>query len=343
MDPKISIIVPVYKVEPYIHKCIDSILNQTFKDFELILVDDGSPDRCGEICDEYAKKDNRIVVIHKENKGVSSARNTGIQIAKGEYIAFVDPDDYIDKNMYEKLLLMAKTNNLDITVCQIKTVNNILGIKKVTEIYDNEVLNKKSIDDELMPSILHGKDYGTFSSVNKLYKKDIFKKYGVLFDETRDHGEDARLNLTLLSKIDRIGFIKEALYIYQIYERGSLTQKFRENLFYYIKDNLHFGVTLCNKYKVYDAIKLIEENFIINSVNFLQDISVSKVENKKNKILIILNDNDFKKIINKYEAPSIYLKLIKNICKSSKPTILIFLVNIKNKIQYKNLFTRGNN
>ena len=99
MSPKISIIVPVYKVELYLEKCINSILNQTFKDFELILVDDGSPDRCGEICDEYAKKDNRIVVVHKENGGQASARNVGLDIARGDYIGFVDSDDWIERDM----------------------------------------------------------------------------------------------------------------------------------------------------------------------------------------------------------------------------------------------------
>uniref|UniRef100_UPI003079CB33 glycosyltransferase family 2 protein n=1 Tax=Phascolarctobacterium succinatutens TaxID=626940 RepID=UPI003079CB33 len=97
--PRLSVIVPVYKVEKYIHKCVDSILNQTFKDFELILIDDGSPDNCGEICDEYAKKDSRVRVIHKENGGQSSARNRGLDIAKGEIIGFVDSDDDIEVNL----------------------------------------------------------------------------------------------------------------------------------------------------------------------------------------------------------------------------------------------------
>ena len=91
--PELSIIVPVYKVEPYLPKCIDSILAQTFSDFELILIDDGSPDRCGEICDEYAARDDRVVVIHRENRGVSAARNAGLDAARGEYIGFVDSDD----------------------------------------------------------------------------------------------------------------------------------------------------------------------------------------------------------------------------------------------------------
>lgn len=104
MNPKISIIVPVYEVEPYIHKCVDSILAQTFTDFELILVDDGSPDNCGEICDEYEENDSRIRVIHKENGGPSSARNAGLNIAKGDYIGFVDSDDWIETDMYEMLI-----------------------------------------------------------------------------------------------------------------------------------------------------------------------------------------------------------------------------------------------
>ena len=94
-NPILSIIVPVYKVEPYLEKCIKSIIGQDFEDFELILVDDGSPDRCGAVCDDYALKDNRIKVIHKENGGLSSARNTGIEAAKGSFLSFIDSDDYV--------------------------------------------------------------------------------------------------------------------------------------------------------------------------------------------------------------------------------------------------------
>ena len=106
--PLISVIVPVYKVEPYLARCIDSILAQTFTDFELILIDDGSPDNCGRICDEYSQKNNRIQVIHKENGGLSSARNAGMEICKGDYIYFIDSDDWIEPDMYEKLDLSSK-------------------------------------------------------------------------------------------------------------------------------------------------------------------------------------------------------------------------------------------
>lgn len=116
--PELSIIVPVYKVEPYLPKCIDSILSQTFTDFELILIDDGSPDRCGEICEEYAAKDDRIVVIHQANKGVSAARNAGLDIAKGKYIGFVDSDDWIEPEMYEQMLKEIQSRKTDIVFCR---------------------------------------------------------------------------------------------------------------------------------------------------------------------------------------------------------------------------------
>ena len=115
--PELSIIVPVYNVEKYLPKCIESILAQTFTDFELILIDDGSPDRCGEICDEYAAKDSRIVVIHQKNQGVSAARNAGLDAARGTYIGFVDSDDWIEPEMYQTLMTVAKDRNASLTAC----------------------------------------------------------------------------------------------------------------------------------------------------------------------------------------------------------------------------------
>lgn len=117
--PQISVIVPVYKVEKYLHECVDSILAQTFSDFELILVDDGSPDNCGAICDEYAAKDSRVRVIHQENQGLSGARNSGIDIAEGEYITFIDSDDFVDARYLEILMEGAK-DGVGVVVCRHK-------------------------------------------------------------------------------------------------------------------------------------------------------------------------------------------------------------------------------
>ena len=111
--PKISIIVPIYNVEKYLDKCVNSILSQTFSDFELILVDDGSPDNCGRMCDDWAQRDSRIVVYHKQNGGISDTRNYGIDRAKGEYLTFIDPDDYIESTYLEYLYIQAMNNAAD--------------------------------------------------------------------------------------------------------------------------------------------------------------------------------------------------------------------------------------
>lgn len=119
-EPTISVIIPVYKTEKYIHKCLDSVLNQTYKNLEVILVDDGSPDNCPVICDEYAQKDSRIKVFHKENGGLSSARNLGLDNMTGDYVSFVDSDDYIESDMIETMLNQLKSKNGDIAICLAK-------------------------------------------------------------------------------------------------------------------------------------------------------------------------------------------------------------------------------
>ena len=144
-DPLISIIVPVYKTEQYLPQCIESILAQTYKNLEIILIDDGSPDNCGAICDKYAAQDKRIVVIHKDNGGVSSARNAGLKIAKGEYIGFVDSDDYIAPDMYEYLYGLIRCTNADVAVCSLYKGNNQIVERlindNVIQVPSNEVFN----------------------------------------------------------------------------------------------------------------------------------------------------------------------------------------------------------
>ena len=132
MKTILSIIVPVYNVENYLPKCIESILAQTFRDFELILVDDGSPDCCPAICDEYAAKDSRIAVIHQQNTGVSVARNAGLDRARGKYIGFVDPDDWIAPEMYEEMIAYIEKSNADLAVCGCTIVDKY-GLQNRTE------------------------------------------------------------------------------------------------------------------------------------------------------------------------------------------------------------------
>lgn len=158
MNPKISIIVPIYNVEKYIHKCIDSILDQSFNDFELILVDDESPDKCGEICDYYKKKDERVIVIHKKNGGPSDARNVGIDRAKGEYIAFIDGDDFIERDMYETMYKTIEENKADICIC------SLVEVDENGEKLNEYIINKVSLSEMILRSY----------PCNKLFNKKLF-------------------------------------------------------------------------------------------------------------------------------------------------------------------------
>lgn len=203
---KFSIIVPVYKVEEYLVKCIDSILNQTYKDFELILVDDGSPDNCPAICDEYAKKDNRITVIHKQNGGVSSARNEGIKIAKGEFIWFVDSDDYIETNALEILSDHIERSPSDLYVFE-------QGISKKINI-DN--LNNLFYDH-------YFKYHFGFAPWNKIYKNSILQSSSLFFDTEETVGEDLLFNVNYYTKINSLEFLDENLYHYVIRENSAMT------------------------------------------------------------------------------------------------------------------------
>ena len=172
MNPVISIIVPVYKVEKQLNKCIESILNQTFKDYELILVDDGSPDNCGHICDEYEKKDSRIKVIHKKNGGLSDARNAGLDIALGKYIGFVDSDDIIHPQMYEKLYNCINKSNLDIVQCKFKRFKSIEEIN--INISDSELNFKEYNSQDAIIDLIDNNKINV-NAWNKLYKRELFQ------------------------------------------------------------------------------------------------------------------------------------------------------------------------
>lgn len=212
MNPVISIVVPVYKVEVYLEKCVNSILNQTFTDFELILVDDGSPDNCPAMCDEYAKKDARIKVIHKANGGLSDARNAGIDIAKGTYIGFVDSDDYVAPDMYERLFNLIDENKCDISICQAVIVGE--GEEAVYENSDKVyVLDKDQAIYQMICNRLF-----SVNAWNKLYKKELFENIrypkGLLY-------EDLATTYKLISICDNIVYSPMKKYAY-LQRNGSI-------------------------------------------------------------------------------------------------------------------------
>ncbi len=219
MKPKISIIVPIYNLEPYLNGCIDSILSQSFSDFELLLINDGSTDGSGSICDEYADNDNRVKVIHKEYGGVSSARNTGINAATGEYIGFVDGDDYIEAKMYSNLYALSSKTNSDIAICKLGRVVNGTLINSGEEEFVKELNHVESMN-ELFKGALY-----RFSLCNKLFKRSCFDK--IQFPEGRIH-EDLSTTYRLFANANKAVYTSYIGYMYVKRENSILTSTFSE-------------------------------------------------------------------------------------------------------------------
>ncbi len=216
----VSIIVPVYKVEKYLSRCVDSLINQTYKNIEIILVDDGSPDNSPKICDEYASRDSRIRVIHKENAGVSEARNTGIDSAKGDYICFVDSDDYVREDMVERLISPANENNSDMVVAS--------GYYKV---YGDKIIELRSDCARGECERVVNKDFSVFwggkishrSSCSVLYSRDTIKD--IRFDSNLKIAEDFLFVIQAMKKATKISCVDDCLYYYFVNDCSVMNNK----------------------------------------------------------------------------------------------------------------------
>ena len=205
-QPKISVIVPVYKTEGLLDRCVESIVGQTYKNLEIILVDDGSPDNCPAMCDEWAEKDSRIRVIHKENGGVSSARNAALDIATGDYIGFVDSDDWIEPEMYSSLIQKISESGKNIALCSYYAVEISGERYECRCVVDKEVLDK----DDYFRFIVLGGDGGYIW--NRLYDADILKE--VRFDEDIWYSEDLLFNFKTAQKSNGAAILDKIEYNY---------------------------------------------------------------------------------------------------------------------------------
>ena len=214
MNPKVSIIIPIYNTEKYLPKCLDSVLNQTYHNLEIILVDDGSSDNSGKIADESAKKDKRITVLHQKNQGQSSARNNGIKKSTGDYISFIDSDDTISKTFIDSLLQpYLNDSDISLTVCGLRY--NWLKTKTHNDVF-LKPLRKRKKNESVKAYILYllAVDGRLYSSVNKLYKAKVAKT--IQFDEKLNFAEDTKFVLDYLkaTKTANIDFVLKSLYIY---------------------------------------------------------------------------------------------------------------------------------
>ena len=219
--PLISVIVPVYRVEKYLERCVKSILFQTYKNLEVILVDDGSPDQCPAICDACAEKDARVKVIHQENKGLSGARNAGIDAAFGEYLAFVDSDDYVSPHFIEELYQLLQDTGCAIGQCRFSYVKGDGLVEEGDSafcIYRGE---------SLMEQLYGPEEKATCFVVawNKLYRAELFKETGIRYPEGRIH-EDEATTYRLFHEAKKLAFLDRALYGYYTENGGSITSVF---------------------------------------------------------------------------------------------------------------------
>lgn len=251
-SPAISIIVAVYKAEAYLHRCVDSLLAQTFTDFEILLIDDGSPDRSGEICDEYATKDNRIRVIHKENGGVSSARQCGIDNARGEYTIHADPDDWVEPDMLEELYSTARKEHADMVICDFyEHLNNQTNRYecKPTSLDHHTVLH------ELFQQLLG-------SCCNKLVKRACYSEHNIKFPKDFSCGEDLMFNAQILMHPIKVCYLGKAFYHY---ERSDNPNSIVKNSVYdkqqYI-NKIHFILSLFKD----EEFRFIKESSLKNII-----------------------------------------------------------------------------
>lgn len=317
MEDLISVIVPVYRVENYINNCIDSIINQTYSNLEIILVDDGSPDNSGKICDEYAEKDTRIKVIHKCNGGVSSARNVGLNNAKGEWVTFVDADDWIEDNFCHILIEKATQSGADIASCGYnRIVNNAL--EKINVCDKDILLNSKEY---LIKSLNPQTGFG-FCHM-KLIKKECFNN--IIFDENISVGEDALFNIMLSSRIIKAVLVGKTLYNYRINSQ-SVVKKYDKN---YVQKYLA-GIYAIKKYVFKSQNDYeIEQNYynfvayhvLLIAVNYCFHPD-NNDENKINLLKKICTCNELKQGIEKSNYNNLSL------------TRKITLFTIKHKLYY---------
>lgn len=296
--PKVSIIVPVYNVEKYLDRCIQSILNQSLKDIEVILVDDGSPDNCPQICDVYAKEDMRVKVIHKKNAGLGFARNSGMEFAAGEYIAFVDSDDYIDKIMYETLYQKAKLSDVDVVFCGFKTEVESGIFRESNEVSTDQLWEGEDVQKFMYNMIASGKGVRKerlyqMSVWHAIYKRDIIIKNEIIFPSEREVvSEDIPFQVDFLKNANKVFYLNRNFYYYCLNE-SSLTATFSKEKFYgYNK----LRECLLLKKNENDYIQRVNKLYIGYCRSFCFNIYSTKINNRSDLYKLILNDPVFNNV-----------------------------------------------
>lgn len=301
MIPLVSIIVPVYKVEKYIEKCINSIRSQSLKDIEIILVDDGSTDNCPSICDKYAQSDPRIKVIHKKNEGLGYARNSGLEIATGEYVGFVDSDDYVSDIMYEQLYTKAKSGDYDCVYSGEIDYYSENRLKEIKRVSHDSIFEGDSLNDFILDMISCDFDevkevkYGA-SVWCAIYRRSLIEFYNIKFLSEREYvSEDILFQIDFLEHAQRILYVSGCYYFYRQNNSSSLTKSFLVEKFDRFK-KLRSRLLKKNNGDIFEErVDRLFFSFVKIHILFLHNSNVKK------KYLIIsniVNDNVWDKKLN---------------------------------------------
>lgn len=334
---KVSIIVPMYNAERYIESTIESIINQSYKALEIILVNDGSTDKTYQICSKLALQDKRIRVIDIKNQGVSNARNIGILASNGTYLQFVDSDDYLEESMVEKMVKSMELNNVDMVICGFKHITLDKEILKKCCYNNNVKCNNEEMCEEFMKlyetTLLH-------SMWNKLFKREIIISNKIFCNNEWSIFEDLYFNIEALKAAKSYMILNECLYQYVQHNTNSLMKKYNYNIFeikketfknirnYFVENNIY------EKYK-YRLEGSYVEHIIGTTINEFNKQNKIDFKCKIKRIKEILNDVENKKILYNLEFENKRHNIMKKIILNNRYVTLIaliFLINIRNKL-----------
>lgn len=308
----VSVVLPIYNVEKYLNRCVKSVVNQSYKNLEIIMVDDGSPDRCPEICEEWAKKDKRIKVVHKKNAGLGYARNTGIENATGEYICFFDSDDYIALDTIEKAYNLAAREKAEIIVfghSQVKS-NGETGRALIPHpdklVYEGREVQEVFLPNLIAPDTSTGESTNLWMSVcGGIYSMDLIQRCNWRLVSERDIiSEDVYSLLCLYKEVKKVAVIPEALYFY-CENATSLTHTYKKDRFERIKHFYNECIKACDRLGYGENVrKRLMYSFISNTIAALKMIATADMskDERKQAFISVFHDKQFHKILSSVDV-----------------------------------------
>jgi glycosyltransferase involved in cell wall biosynthesis len=336
--PKVSVIVPVYKVENYLKRCVDSICNQTLSDIEIILVDDGSPDKCPQMCDEFAKSDSRIKVIHKQNGGLSSARNAGIHAATGKYLGYVDSDDYVDGEMFKRLYECAEKYQVDFVMEDYLQESDDGTFKEKSLDIREGLYTKEDIRNEIYPILIMREcvDHGPLLSVwHCIYKRNMVICNNLYFDEDIKYGEDGIYSSELGYKANSFYYMKHTSGYHYCFNMGSISKKYYPDawdVYCLMNEKLH---QFFAEKKDYDFSRQLDLHMLYYALNQIASMTYTNFRTKERyeAYKLILNDDHFRRAVDKLAMPDVgmKLKIIIILMKCRASLLLTFISSKKHK------------